>query len=85
MYTWIIVVYLVEADVELSFVVTYSGSEQPYSLGDIKNMMLRNKLNLNHDYDLSCVDHLHVRTGVPLSLKNYMFYEKLFLSTCIVS
>ena len=50
-----------------------------YNLGGIKNTTLRNKLKLNHDYDLSCVDHLCVRTGVPLSLKNYMFYGKLFL------
>ena len=56
-----------------------------YSLGGIKNTILRNKLKLHHDYDLSCFDHVYTRTGVPLSLKNYIFYKKLFLSTCIIS
>ena len=52
-----------------------------YSLGGIKNTILRNKLNLNHDDDLSCVDHLYIRTGIPLLIENYILYVKLFLST----
>ena len=45
-----------------------------YSVGVIKNTILRNKLILHHDNDLSCVGHLHIRVGVPLLLEKCMFY-----------
>ena len=37
-------------------------SRTNYSVGDIKNTILRNKLKLHHDRcnDLACVDHLYI-------------------------
>ena len=49
-----------------------------YSVGGIKNIILRNKLNLHHDNDLSCVDHLYIRVGVPLLLKNICLSKIIF-------
>ena len=51
-----------------------TGTFHNYSVGGIKNTILRNKLKLHHDYDLSCVDHLYTRVEVPLLLENYVFY-----------
>ena len=49
-----------------------------YVVGDIKNTILRNKLNFHHVNDLSCVDHLYIRAGVPLLLENICFIENCF-------